>query len=215
VSARGSLRERNSDPHGMADLQPDGRPSIGLAAIVRSSATGMCFSSRMPYEIWSALGPRIAARANASRWWLGDWVVFGERRYGHRYHVAIQATGLDYQTLRNYAVVARRFDPSRRRDNLSFQHHAEVCSLPDHQQDRWLDLAGENRWSKQELRLRIRRQVRIDSGEDATHVLRFTVDEEHADRWRQAAAECQCSLEAWVTRSLDAAALGQRLAAEP
>jgi hypothetical protein len=106
VSARGSLRERNSDPHGMADLQPDGRPSIGLAAIVRSSATGMCFSSRMPYEIWSALGPRIAAHANASRWWLGDWVVFGERRYGHRYRVAIQATGLDYQTLRNYAASA-------------------------------------------------------------------------------------------------------------
>jgi hypothetical protein len=123
--------------------------------------------------------------------------------------------GQDVSLTRNYAVVARRFDPSRRRDNLSFQHHAEVRSLPDHQQDRWLDLAGENRWSKQELRLRIRRQVRIDSGEDATHVLRFTVDEEHADRWRQAAAECQCSLEAWVTRSLDAAALGQRLAAEP
>ena len=89
----------------------------------------MRFSSWMPYEIWSALGPRIASRANASRWWLGDLVVFGERRYGHRYRLAIDATGLDYQTLRNYAVVARRFVLCRRRDNLSFQHHAEVCAL--------------------------------------------------------------------------------------
>ena len=58
------------------------------------------------------------------------------------------ATGLDYQTLREYGVVARRFEWSRRRDNLSFQHHAEVCALTGAEQDRWLDLAAPNRWSR-------------------------------------------------------------------
>jgi hypothetical protein len=45
----------------------------------------------------------------------------------------IVATGLDYQTLRNYAAVARRFELSRRRDNLSFHHHAELCALSESQ----------------------------------------------------------------------------------
>ena len=41
---------------------------------------------------------------------------------------------LDYQTLRNYAWVARRFAMSRRRDTLSFGHHAEVPALPEPEQ---------------------------------------------------------------------------------
>jgi hypothetical protein len=53
-----------------------------------------------------------------------------------------------YQTLRNYAVVARRLKLSRRRDNLSFQHHAEVCALGFEEQDRWLDLAAESPWRR-------------------------------------------------------------------
>ena len=174
----------------------------------------MRFSSRTPYEVWSALGPRIAARANAVVV-AGDWVIFGERRYGHRYRLAIEATGLDYQTLRNYAVVARRFDLSRRRDNLSFQHHAEVCALSDDEQDRWLDLAVEYRWSKQELRLRIRRRMRIAGRRQAVRVVRFSVDDEHEERWREAAARSQCSFEEWVVSSLDAAAIGESPAGEP
>jgi hypothetical protein len=42
----------------------------------------------------------------------------------------IELSGLDYQTVRNDSMVARGFEMSRRRDNLSFQHHAEVCALP-------------------------------------------------------------------------------------
>jgi hypothetical protein len=181
------------------------RPSA-ITAIVRPSATGMRFNSRMPYELWSALGPRIAARANASRWWLGDWLVFGERHYGSRYRVAIETTGLDYQTLRNYAMVARRFEPSRRRDNLSFQHHAELCSLPDQDQDRWLDLAAQHQWSRRELRSRLQRCRERDASHGDHHLLRLTVDPVRELLWREAAASCGCSLEEWVVRALDVAA---------
>ena len=34
-----------------------------------------------------------------------------------------------------------RFDLSRRRDKLSFGHHAELAALPEHEQDEWLDQA--------------------------------------------------------------------------
>jgi hypothetical protein len=42
----------------------------------------------------------------------------------------------------NYAWVARRFAMSRRRDTLSFGHHAEVAALPEPEQDFWLREAG-------------------------------------------------------------------------
>jgi hypothetical protein len=120
--------------------------------------------SQLSYARWQAIGARLTAQAEATSWWLGDWLVFGEERYGARYADAIEHTGLEYKTLRNYAVVARRFAMSRRRDTLSFQHHAEVCPMVDRDQDRWLDSAEENRWSKAELRRRIRQAAgRSDS----------------------------------------------------
>ena len=81
--------------------------------------------------------------AGSCAWWIGDWLLFGQQAYGQRYKAAAEETGFDYQTLRNYAWVASRFELSRRRDSLSFQHHAEVCALSNEQQEAWLDLASE------------------------------------------------------------------------
>src|SRR3954453_8704327 len=119
--------------------------------------------SDMTFANWLMIGRRLSRITNASPWWLGDWLIYGRRAYGERYKAALEVTDLDYQTLRNYAWVARRFPVSRRRDSLSFQHHAEVAALPDPEQDLWLGRADTERWSKSELRRRIgaeRRQAR-------------------------------------------------------
>jgi hypothetical protein len=42
-----------------------------------------------------------------------------------------EATGLDVGTLQNIKSVSMRFETSRRREVLSFKHHAEVASLPE------------------------------------------------------------------------------------
>jgi hypothetical protein len=105
-------------------------------------------------------------------------------------------------------MVARRFELSRRRDTLSLQHHAEVCALPDELQDKWLDLAAANRWSKQELRRRLRETADRETGAGVWH-LRLSVDRERQQRWREAASSCGCSFDDWVIRSLDAAASGR------
>jgi hypothetical protein len=149
ASRDGRTPEGNRAPTASRDGGLQGRAA---RAVVHSSPTGLQFDARMPYEMWHALGVRIARHANATSWWLGDWMAFGERRYRHGYREAVVATGLDYQTLRNYGVVARRFELSRRRDNLSFQHHAEVCALTDAEQDRWLDLAAAGRSSSSRTR---------------------------------------------------------------
>jgi hypothetical protein len=65
----------------------------------------------------------------------------------------MELTGLAYDTLSGYAMVAGRFTIGRRRLNLSFSHHQEVFSLgSDVEQDEWLDKAAQEGWSSKELR---------------------------------------------------------------
>jgi hypothetical protein len=137
---------------------------------------------------------------------LQDWLAFGQMKSGRRYKQGIALTGLDYQTLRNYALVARRFELSRRRDNLSFQHHAEVCALSVDGQDYWLDLAAKNRWSKSELRRRIRAAAaRSMHGTPAT-AIRLVLESPRERRWLEAAERSGCPLDHWIVQVLDEAA---------
>jgi hypothetical protein len=176
--------------------RPHGRP-------VASTLTGARFHPLLPFETWMGLGAKIGTYSNATAWWLGDWLLYGRMKYGRRYKAAIEVTGLDYQTLRNYAVVARRFDPSRRRSDLSFQHHAEICAMADAEQDRWLAAASTGRWSRNELRRRIRASR---TEESPPRVLRLVVGPEQLECWREAAGCTDRGLEDWVLRSLDDAA---------
>ncbi|HEY6890194.1 MAG TPA: LmbU family transcriptional regulator [Solirubrobacter sp.] len=171
--------------------------------------------SDMPFEDWAAVGARIARICGGAAWALGDWLVFGERRYGQRYRSALQATNLDYQTLRNYAWVARSIPYERRHDQLSFQHHAEVAALPAAEQDLWLHRAEAQEWSRNELRRRLTAQRLQRRGEPATLavVVRVEVPSDRAQRWRNAAAAAQQGLPEWLREVADAAA--ERTAPQP
>ena len=91
---------------------------------------------------WRSAGEMLGKVERSVAWWLGDWWKFGSR-YGERVDV-VQADDWDgpsHGTCRNAAVVCDAFDVSRRRDTLSFNHHAEVASLPKDQADELLDWA--------------------------------------------------------------------------
>lgn len=178
----------------------DNRSSHGTA-----SRRGLRLDPDMSFETWEVLGAQLSVRSEASSWWLGDWLVFGKQQYRARYKSVIAVTGLDYQTLRNYAVVAKRFPVSRRRDNISFQHHAELCAMSDAEQDRWLDLVAAEGWSKRELRLRVRGATRPKRLTTDSRVS-LSVDPAREQRWREAAERTRSSFEHWMGRALDAAA---------
>jgi hypothetical protein len=165
------------------------------------SPTSASFDQLLPFEDWQEIGGMMSRHANACSWWLGDWLAFGRYKYGRRYKDAIAATGLDYQTLRNYTTVARRFDTRRRRADLSFQHHAEVCSLCDERQDYLLDMAATHGWSRNELR----RRMRAIGPKPPAGVVRLSVDADRAERWSLAAEHSGTTFQAWVVRTLDEA----------
>ncbi|WP_235490540.1 LmbU family transcriptional regulator [Frankia sp. AvcI1] len=138
---------------------------MGLEAKMQKS--GMTFPQNLSERSWEKIGISLRELTNSSAWWLADWLIFGEAAYGwRRYQEAIERTGLDYQTLRNYAWVARRFEHHRRRDGLSFAHHAEVTRLSTPEQDYWLRKAEQQNWSRNELRRAIRASLAEQSQED-------------------------------------------------
>jgi hypothetical protein len=144
--------------------------------------------------------------ADSSAWWLGDWLIYGKSNYPDRYKRAIAETSLDYQTLRNYAWVAGKIAVARRREGLSFQHHAEVAGLPEAEQEQWLNQAEREVWTRNELRRQIRAQQREVTGGSEVAVVQMSVHPERQDRWQRAADCAQLELLDWIVRTLDMAA---------
>jgi hypothetical protein len=105
---------------------------------------------------WVAYGRRIGVSGRSSGWWLGDWLRYGNARFGERYSRASKTTGYDPQTLMNMVHVASRFGVSRRRECLSWSHHAELAALDQVEQEQWLTLAERERWSLGDLRVAFR-----------------------------------------------------------
>lgn len=105
---------------------------------------------------WVEQGRYLGAIGRGSGWWIGDWIRYGSVRYGDKYSAASQVTGYDVQSLMNMAYVAGRFDVSRRRDGLSFSHHAALAGLPTDEQELWLDRAEAGALSVRALRAELR-----------------------------------------------------------
>jgi len=166
---------------------------------------------------------QLAVIVNTTGWWLGDWLIYGQDNYEGRYKEAIERTSLDYQTLRNYAWVARAFSVSRRRDTLSFAHHAEVAGLSDPEQDFWLRTAASSRWSRNRLRAEVKTSLNgrrdktplnepddpaghRDGGDGQlppSQILALRISSEQFQRFERAADAQNGSLEEWAIVILD------------
>lgn len=155
----------------------------------------LTFRPDTPFEVWEAVFKRLKNAERAVQWWIGDALRFGEGRYGEMYSQALEETDYSYQSLRNASYVAGAVELSRRRDNLSFSHHAEIASLSPEKQDYWLDKAEPEEGSKKpsmsrnELREHVRDKKRQSQGDNAppltTRDLSFREMEEKADAMLQ------------------------------
>ena len=84
-------------------------------------------------------------------WQMGDWAVDRETSYGDMVRLAAELD-IPVGTLKNRASVARRIEPSRRRDDLSWSHHAEVAKLDPGEAEATLSEAALYSWSVDRLR---------------------------------------------------------------
>jgi hypothetical protein len=146
------------------------RPVSASDAKGELSAVAWVPGRQLDYEDWLRLGSRLGVAGRGSGWWLGDWLRYGTASYGSKYTAAVRVTGYDRQTLMNMVYVATRFPISRRRESLSWSHHAEVAGLDSPDQDRWLERAAVERLTVRELRLELlssRRRLATNDEEKA------------------------------------------------
>lgn len=127
-------------------------PSVPVAAGVFVRYTGLMIERDLPIDEWAALGDRLGILGRAIQWAIGDWLNYGQIRYGETYSQFAELTGYTEQSLMNMKFVAGRVELSRRRENLSFAHHTEVAGLPPSEQDYWLQCAEVEGWSSKRLR---------------------------------------------------------------
>lgn len=194
-------------PAQSASQQPRPAGASPRRGQVLTTRTSLQMPELMAYDEWERAGRQLADVLDSSSWWLGDWLVYGKDHYIDRYQRGIRAVGLSYQTLRNYAWVARRFPCPRRRAGLSFQHHAELASMPAEEQDRWLERAEQQQWTTKQLRgaLRAARRSRQQAAV-AEPSRRFDLPGSRLAWWHKAAEQSGVDFEAWVTATLDSAA---------
>jgi len=122
------------------------------APLVEVTSVGWQAGIDLAYEDWLRYGSRLGLAGRNAAWWVGDWVRYGTTRYGSKYSAAARVTGYDRQTLMNYVYVATRFEFSRRRENLSWSHHAELAALELEAQEKWLNRAQRERLTVRDLR---------------------------------------------------------------
>jgi len=123
--------------------------------------TSLVIQNDIDFDEWMTIGNFLKQINKYVLWWLGDWLNFGENVYGEKYSQALDETDHSYGGLRNSAWVSGRIEMSRRRDNLSWSHHYEVAALPENKQDKYLQKAEENNWSRNRLRLEISGKIHI------------------------------------------------------
>lgn len=188
---------------------PDRMPQreVNRRRQVMVTSMGLRIPDALDIKTWEQVGHKISSIANCTAWCLGDWLVYGQYKYGERYRTVAAAVNLDFQTLRNYAWVARRYELENRRERLSFQHHAEVAAMPPEERERWLDLAEEHQWSRNVLRRNVR-AGRDGRGQSATAMAlpQLSIAAERVAKWRDAAQRLTLDLEDWIVLTLDRSA---------
>jgi hypothetical protein len=223
MASSGSFRKGSSRRGSPAEalntsFSPQALDRLAIDRAVSTHRTGLRLPDKLGLESWCRIGNQISLITNASAWWLGDWLIYGQESFPDRYKQAMARTSLDYQTLRNYSYVARRFSHPRRRPELSFQHHAEVSGLEDPDQEIWLNRAQTFGWSLHEFRRQLRAAGAKGRDPAATHrmTLILAITPDRYQVWSAAAEQTGQELLEWAAEVLDmASAVGSIAAQQP
>jgi len=116
---------------------------------------GLCSDDTPTQNEWYEVGRVLQRIGSGIQWLWGDWIEKGEKVWGKTYAEAVEISGLDSQTLQDYAWVARHVHQSLRKRELSFNHHKVIAHLSEADQVYWLNEALEKKWTVAEMRAEI------------------------------------------------------------
>ena len=137
--------------------------------------------SGVSFKEWMKVGRTLSDMANSTPWWVGDWVNYGEAKYGETYSQGLTLWSCAYQSLANMAYVARQYPPETR-TSLSWTHHRYAASLPLGERLGLLERAKEEEWTSRQLQVEVAKLKEPDTGEESVVWVRYTVEIETSNR---------------------------------
>src|ERR1700751_3969497 len=116
--------------------------ALDLPEEVICTTTSLTLPKGLTKDQWITIGTTLGKSDSSLRWWIADWWVYGDHRYGDRKTLAATGVfGLAFETLMDYGTVARSVRTSNRFEALSFTHHIQVAALRPAKQKRYLTRA--------------------------------------------------------------------------
>ena len=136
------------------------------------SLTGYTLPEDLPYADWEETGKKLgeqaevqAQRMDMLRWWIGDWLLYGEFTYGEKWSQAVEVLGHRWEesTLKEWMWVADRFEKLVRTNfSLPWPHYRQAAALAPRQRTKLLQQAQDEGWSRPTVRQAIRQPQRAD-----------------------------------------------------
>lgn len=109
-------------------------------------------SPDMSFDQYQRIGRTFQQIKSSLAWWVGDWLNFGDQKFGEAAMQAVDATDKSVETLLKYKAVAARVPKEIRRSDLSWVHHFGVCYIPVEQRGPLLEIAANIGLSSRELK---------------------------------------------------------------
>ena len=100
---------------------------------------------------WQAMGDQLKTIEGSVKFWIGDWLNYGEAHYGEEFAQVLNPDNpQEMDVMRQAQRVAKAFPLNERHTHLSFTHHYQVYNRDDRKE--LLNLAEEKRWTVKNLR---------------------------------------------------------------
>jgi len=135
-----------------ADLQMD-LPYAGRVGLQLPSST--------TFAEWLKFAQPLNFVQQGVLWWVGDYLNFGEKKFGDTYSQALGDLPYAYDTLVRCRSIANKIPINERRQDLSFAHHVTVAKLSSKERAKWLEYAANNGLNIKELRVAIKAATRV------------------------------------------------------
>ncbi len=139
-------------------LQLTFRDGVLAGRQFRFTPLGLSIDENIAATDWESIGELLfGGIARAWNLWIGDFLAFGERKYGATYQAMAAATGYDVDTLYDLVWICKSVQISLRKENLALGHYRLVAALTVAEQSHWLDYASNYSLSVEALRTAIKR----------------------------------------------------------
>ena len=118
--------------------------------------TSLELPQTLSLEEWRGVGGVLGRIGKAVQWWIGDWLRYGEHKYGETYAREAELTGYDKQYLKQMKWVSQKIETVDRSTVLSWRHHCEIAALPKAEHRTLLAEAEKEAWSVSRLRAAVK-----------------------------------------------------------